>query len=416
MPAPSRPLCSLLLLVLLFSPVVVQAQFRPGGPQPSTVGAQSWANTNRVNPNFYVAPGLTVNQAAYNTARLGNAISHVPPYAMGYNPYVNSVNVSPGYYGGGGWGGYGGWGYNSSAAELASAGGQYLSGAANLTAATGQYYQDVQQARITREQSRQAHIETQRQQMEFELEYEKNRPTAPKMLQAERTTDIDYARRFATPTDIWSGKVLNVLYQSILGSPRTLDGPTIPLDPDALRGINLNTKSTFGGLGLLKDAGKLPWPLPLQDPLYDDSRKSFDKNFEAVARGMESASGGPNRAQIIALKDDLTSLSGLLDGQVKDLSPSEYIGSRRFLNEIKDTIKALSDPTLVRSAAAARLPSSIRTVTDLVAYMRSNGLAFAPAVAVGDQPAYTSTYYALRAYETAVSYAVRTDSPGSAEK
>jgi hypothetical protein len=58
-----------------------------------------------VNPAFQVAPGLTVGQAAYNTAVLGRALSFVPPYALGYNPYTSSL-YSP-YMGYGmGYGGY----------------------------------------------------------------------------------------------------------------------------------------------------------------------------------------------------------------------------------------------------------------------------------------------------------------------
>jgi hypothetical protein len=49
------------------------------------------------NPNWYVAPGLRINQAAYNIRVLGNAYSSVPPYALGYNPYPQVVNYGPVY-------------------------------------------------------------------------------------------------------------------------------------------------------------------------------------------------------------------------------------------------------------------------------------------------------------------------------
>jgi hypothetical protein len=41
-----------------------------------------------VNPHFRVRPGLTLAQAYYNTIAMGQAYSAVPPYALGYNPYV----------------------------------------------------------------------------------------------------------------------------------------------------------------------------------------------------------------------------------------------------------------------------------------------------------------------------------------
>src|SRR5262249_60717419 len=51
-----------------------------------TAPTGAWAQT--VNPYFQIRPGLTIAQAAYNTALMGRAASFVPPYALGYNPYV----------------------------------------------------------------------------------------------------------------------------------------------------------------------------------------------------------------------------------------------------------------------------------------------------------------------------------------
>ena len=52
---------------------------------------------NSVNPNYYIAPGLSLNQYAYNLAVLGRAYSYWPPYLLGYNPYPQVVNYGPVY-------------------------------------------------------------------------------------------------------------------------------------------------------------------------------------------------------------------------------------------------------------------------------------------------------------------------------
>jgi hypothetical protein len=323
--------------------------------------------------------------------------------SSGYNPYYSAppppppqptTTLAPAY----------GPGYAGVYAPYAGAGG-YLRGAADVTAATGQYYKDIQQARITREQSRQAAMDTQRKQWELEMEYERIRPTAPKMKAAEQASDLEWARKYAASTEIWSGRTLNILYKQILTTPSPISGPSIPIDENVRRGINLSTGTSRGSLGLLKDAGRLPWTDTLLDSRYDEYRNRVSKNLDQVARSLDS-SGGPDRLLIREMRGDLLAMSGLLDGQVQDLSPSDYIGSRRMITQLQDTLKALSDPTLVRSGAQ-RLPYSVRTVADLVAHMRKNGLEFAPAVAVGDQPAYTSLYDALRYYEASVSYARR---------
>jgi plastocyanin len=81
-----------------------------------------------INPNFRISPTLTLPQAAFNTSVFGAAISTIPPYALGFNPYPQAVSIGGGAalsygggypgmmaypmggYGGGLYGGYGGYG------------------------------------------------------------------------------------------------------------------------------------------------------------------------------------------------------------------------------------------------------------------------------------------------------------------
>lgn len=399
------------LACLLLMGFVATAQAQPPragpgrpGPYAPSVGAQSYRNLHTINPNYYIG-GQNIRQTSYNMAVLGNGLRHIPPYALGYNPYVRTVNNFAPSYGGYGYDGYGYGGYNPyygyNGDGLASYGG-YLRGAADLTAATGQYWQSIESARVTREQARQANLDTRKKQFELELEYEKYKVTAPKIHEYELQTEQNRARRDPPSTEVWSGKSLNVLYRSVLEKGSSAGtGPTIPLDDNILKGINLSTKTSRGGLGLLKDNGRLIWPDPLQEKDYDEVRNRFSKNFARVAEEMNRVGEPPDRATKKDLKADLESMSAILDSQVKDLSPSEYIGSRRYLNQLKDTLTALSDPTLTRSTSV-RLPATVNSVGGLVTYMQNNGLEFAPAVAPGDEPAYTALYYALRAYEASV--------------
>jgi len=50
-----------------------------------------------VNPYYRVAPGLSLNQAAFNIRVMGRAYSNVPPWLYGYNPYPNPIVVAPPY-------------------------------------------------------------------------------------------------------------------------------------------------------------------------------------------------------------------------------------------------------------------------------------------------------------------------------
>ena len=57
-----------------------------------------------INRNPTIAPGLSLQQYANNVRVLGRAYRNVPPYALGYNPYLQYVNYgpvyNPGLYGG----------------------------------------------------------------------------------------------------------------------------------------------------------------------------------------------------------------------------------------------------------------------------------------------------------------------------
>ncbi len=72
------------------SPARAQVRIVQQTPVPS-LASQS------LNRNPYVAPGVTLQQYAYNLNVLGQAYSKVPPYALGYNPYPSVINYGPLY-------------------------------------------------------------------------------------------------------------------------------------------------------------------------------------------------------------------------------------------------------------------------------------------------------------------------------
>lgn len=52
---------------------------------------------NGVDTVYWVTPYMTLNQLAYNTTVMGKALQNVPPYALGYNPYPQIINIGPSY-------------------------------------------------------------------------------------------------------------------------------------------------------------------------------------------------------------------------------------------------------------------------------------------------------------------------------
>jgi hypothetical protein len=275
--------------------------------------------------------------------------------------------------------------------------GAALQGMASLTAATGQYYQDVQQASLMREQSRQASIETHRKQLEFEAWYERVKPTAGYLRDKDAAAMLDYTRKGPSSGDIWSGKALNILLKSVLATPGFERGEPVELSKIAIDALNLTDGSTRGSLGLAKDAGKIDWPDALMDKSFDTRREDFSRNFQI---GMNYVNQGkvPERALLRELQSNLKRMEDLLDDEVQDIPAGDYITARRTLNKLKDTVRGMGNAQVVK-ANAKDWRAEIRTAADLASYCAKNGLEFGPAMAASDYAGYNATFFAMRRFE-----------------
>ena len=442
-----RALTGLAALTLLADPA--SAQFFRTARMPSLVGLQSNIAWNRPG-NYYLPNGLTLNQYATTVATLGNAASFIPPYMLGYNPYPQNVNFGPSFptfgggyglstaggYGGGLAGGYGGGGggygtlsttpyggYGLSTTGGYGGGGGYSDGwgspyppygyslppeAANLYGeaavynSIGKYYVNIQQAKLMQEQARQARLDTRRKRMELELEYERNRPTYHTMVERERASDLRVARE-ASATDVWSGRALNTLLDDIKRSRRPLsDGPNIPLDEETLKHINVTDASSRGHIGLLKNGGRLDWPESLLESPFDKERTRLTKNIKNAVQALKDKD--PLERSLLAdLRGDMKALTDKLNASVGDLSPSQYIQAKRYLNQVAEAVRALADPKVARYFDGTWVARG-KTVAELVANLKKEGLKFAPA-APGDEASYTALYQAMRAFDAGLQVA-----------
>jgi hypothetical protein len=385
--------------------------------------------------NPVVQPQLRLGQVAYNLALLGSVARQLPPYVLGYNPYGgmggagfstvpgllspysistlagggapllggSSLATSP-YGGGGGYGlstnpGMSGsspspYGYSSSYSYLPPEGAA-LMGLAAMTSAQGKYWGDIQQARLLREQANQLSFETAKKRVEMERWYESIRDTAPKMRERQMATELDRARKDPPATEVWSGRSLNELLRSIQSLGPLNRGPNIALDEDALKSINLSAGAR-GNVGMLRDGGKLSWPLPLQEAQFSEQRDRLAKNLRRAVADLQ----GKDPAEPALLRDinnDFKALNEKVSASADDLSTGQYIEAKRFLHQLASAVKALSDPKAVNYFNNTWNAKG-KTVAELVAHMTKEGLAFAPA-ASGDEAAYSSLYQSLRAFE-----------------
>jgi hypothetical protein len=390
--------------------------------------------------NPVVQPQVRLGQYAYNIAVLGKALRRVPPYAYGFNPFGGpslggtspliptlagspysistlaagspmtgypSLSTSPyGNFGGdyslstvpGASSGYGSSPYGYPPYTYIPPDAALLYGLASLTNAEGKYRIDIQQARLLREQSYQMSFETVKKRLELEIYLEKMKLTAPQMREREMATDLDRARKDPPATEIWSGRSLNELLRSIQGMGSLNRGPNLPLEEETLEHINVSG-GTRGNVGMLRGGGKLSWPLSLQEPQFTEQRKRLESNLQHAVVDLKDKNPVP-AATLRDINNDFKELNDKLSDSADELSPGQYIEAKRYLNQLGQAVKALSDPKAANYFNDTWKARG-KNVAELVANMTKEGLVFAPA-APGDEAAYSALYQSLRAFEGAL--------------
>jgi hypothetical protein len=330
----------------------------------------------------------------------------VNPYALStastFNPYLNfaarlgaSANLGGLGFGYGGYG-YPGYGYDPGLAGPGMGYGYALQGLSSYTSAAGKYLGDIERARITREQSRQMYLETQRRRIEFERWADSVRPTAPRVLAAQRAAELEVARKGPGEPEILSGHALNVLLRSIQEAGSLSRGPNVELAEDTLKHVNVTGGTSAGNAGLLKGGVKLAWPEGLQGDGFDTAGKRLTRNLKLAVDTLKDKEPLPE-ALLKDIKGDFKAMNDRLNESADELSPSQYIEARRFLNQLGAAIKVLSDPK-VANYFNNTWNARGGNVAELVSHMTKAGLTFAPA-APGDEAAYRAVYNALRAFE-----------------
>jgi hypothetical protein len=282
----------------------------------------------------------------------------------------------------------------------------YLSGAADVTIADAKYWKIIQEARLVREEANRSYLDTRRK-IQEEAAYERAEwlkqydPLNVKI--RDDAWNLAWARNDPPLPDILSGKALNTLLNHVSKQQgRGERGPNVPLNEDLLKGINLSGADTRANAGLLKFDGQLQWPLPLEGSDFADSRENLTKLLQDAvnrAKGNSQVSAG----KLKDMKAELGRLNNTLLNNVGEMSPSDYLQAKRFLNLVDDSIKALEDPNAANFFNQNWAAKS-RNVAELVKYMSEKGLLFAPAVP-GDADAYRALYRALQSFDAGMAIA-----------
>jgi hypothetical protein len=416
------------LVVLAGSAPLVHGQILPG---PIVNGRPSTGLNfpGVINPNFQLAPGLTISQAAFNNALLGASFRAFPRRTFAFNPFLNTPAFTPGMgfnspvlstFGGAGLGafpaaaslstnpygmdstlstagygspysgsGYGGYGEDPIAG--------FLRGTSDVIRAQGDYLKNVQQSRALQTKADEGRLDYRRRLIE-EARYERmSQPTAEEVRQQQLGNELNRARHEPPISDIVSARSLNDLLRHLSNDPTRPKGQTIALDDEVLKHINVTGVNPNGAsVGLLKDEGKLQWPPSLAGAEFQAPRELLSKALRNVYQNLKSGES-VGSGSLNDLKTDLAQLNNLVSKS--ELSATDYIEAKSYLDQVASAVRALGDKDV---ASYFNHKFNAKNVAELIDDMRTKGLDFAPA-APGDEGAYRALQQALAAYDYSIS-------------
>jgi hypothetical protein len=358
---------------------------------------------------YRVGPGLTQQQASTNAPVAGQAGTQAPapggyagPYAA---PTISSsapLAYPPPYVPAA---------YGPTAPPLYNIGGDpyggYLQGAASVIGAQGGFMIARQQSNLVRQQVIRAKMDNRRRAIEDYLYERANLPTVED--DRERLNSIFLKRSKSDPplTEVWNGSSLNALLNNILQNQnRGARGPNVPIDEDVLRNINVSSGKDGANAGVFKplSEGKpLAWPQGITDLQPADDSNEVRGQIDSLAKTAvkQAIDGRVDPAVVRELNKNVTRLQDMVLRNVADLPPTEYIDAKRYLNDLSDALKILRSPDAGQYFTTKYVPQG-KNVADLVAFMSTKGLQFAPSVS-GGESSYLALQRAMAAYDAAAS-------------
>ncbi len=283
--------------------------------------------------------------------------------------------------------------------------GSTLNGTANVINAQGQYNIQYQQARMMNQDVERAKIQTQ-QMLRDQMRYEEAiKPKAEDVREQDQQNRLRRARNNPPLNEIWSARSLNELLAEILKTQNLSGarGPLVPLESSLVAHLNLSAQPSERTPAVLRDGGKLSWPLALQDPRFNADREKLDMLMPQAVKEVQGP--GPQFATFTALRDGITTLTRKIDTLGPDLPLPDIISCQRYTQELSNAMNLLKEPN-AKNYFNGSWEAKGASVGELVEYMNKNGLKFSPA-GPEDQQFYTAFYSALVTYDSGLYRLVR---------
>ncbi len=323
----------------------------------------------------------SIAASTYGGGSLANNVAPISPVAPGLDPYSGYNTNFPSNN------------YNPYAYGYSDPAGGYLRGQADLIASGGQFRVNVQKANLLQEQLNQMRIDTKRRAFD-EFMYERaNTPSPQEERERRAKEELRYQLVNPSNNEVYSGITLNTILDQLQQmQARGQKTPDVKISEDILKQVNVTT-GRGNNPALLKNDGRLSFPIGLSGAPYDTLRKNIQANLERAVNEVST-----NNKVTFGVLKDLSAEVDQLDEQttrsISDMGTTRYIEARSYIRLLRDSINALSQPDAA-NFVNGKYPASGRTVGELVKNMI--GKQFAPA-APGEERAYHELYQALRNY------------------
>src|SRR5262245_21291662 len=150
-------------------------------------------------------------------------------------------------------------------------------------------------------------------------------------------------------------------------------GPTIPLDPNYVKLLNVTVGTDGPKVAFLKEGQQLDWPFVLQGP----KQENLDTLVKHAA--LETANGklqAKTYDAIFPLREDLRA-TNKKRWQKEEIATTPYLDGNHFLDKIETAVKSLAKPGAKRFLDGTYSAKG-NTVPELAFNITNSGLKFAP--------------------------------------
>jgi hypothetical protein len=331
-----------------------------------------------INPYLATAPGYGTGTNPYSPVDPSLANPYSP-----YNPY-NPYNPSYGA-------------------------GSVLYGEADVIRASGQLVNSWEQARILREQALQAKLDTRKKEFDLNMYIKANTPTYTQEQEQVARITLRRIQTSSLPGEVSSGRSLNLLLDDLKKFPgKKISLEPLPLNEDILGHLNV-TKTTFG-MGLLRDNGKVAWPVEVQKVMTVMQQQNIDKQLRYLVK--EANNDRIENNVIAEVQKEIERMREELVKKVNDIPTAPYLDAKRFLQDLYDSTRAIEKGEAINQLMFQRFIENSkgnRSVQEVADYMIKKGLRFGPAAAT-DEAAYRAVHSAMANYDIAMNSQLGVDS------